>query len=205
MSRSFVVVVPVKPPSVGKSRLDALGSAVRAELAAAFALDTVRAVLGAAGVSLVVVACDDPGITAAVTTLGCRVVPDAGGLNETLSAAAVLVRDQLPQAHPVAVCADLPALRSRELSDALALLPADRAAIVADASGTGTTTYAAPYDGFAPAFGPASRARHVAAGALELPGVLAGLRRDVDDPADLEAAVALGVGPHTAAVLARWA
>ena len=205
MSRSFVVIVPVKPPSVGKSRLDVLGSSVRAQLAAAFALDTVLAALGAADVAAVVVACDEPAVVAAVSGLGCRVVPDAGGLNETLVAAAALVRDQLPDAHPVALCADLPALRSAELHDALGRLPTDRAAFVADASGTGTTTYAAPYDGFTPGFGPASRARHVAAGALELPGAMPGLRRDVDDPADLEAAEALGVGPHTAAVLARWA
>lgn len=205
MSRSFVVVVPVKPPAVGKSRLDVLGSGVRAELAAAFALDTARAALAAAGVAAVVLACDDPDVAAAATDLGCVVLPDAGGLNEALVAAVSAAHDRWPDAHPVAVCADLPALRPTELADALSRLPVDRASFVVDAAGTGTTTYAAPYDAFVPRFGQGSRARHRAAGAAELSGDLPGLRRDVDDPADLDEAVALGVGPHTAAVLAALA
>ena len=56
-----------------------------------------------------------------------------------------------------------------------------------------------------PAFGPALARAAPAAGAVELAGELPGLRRDVDDPADLDEAVALGVGPHTAAVLGRLA
>ena len=74
-----------------------------------------------------------------------------------------------------------------------------------DASGSGTTLYAArPGARFQPRFGPRSAEQHRAAGAAELslPG-LAGLRRDVDQPRDLSAASDLGVGPHTAAVAAR--
>jgi len=57
---------------------------------------------------------------------------------------------------------------------------------------------------FVPRFGPGSAARHRAGGAVELtrPG-LAGLRRDVDSPADLRGARALGLGTRTAALAAR--
>ncbi|BFO15630.1 hypothetical protein SHKM778_20180 [Streptomyces sp. KM77-8] len=55
-----------------------------------------------------------------------------------------------------------------------------------------------------PLFGPDSRARHRASGAVELclDGVDS-VRQDVDTGADLRAALALGTGPHTAAVAAR--
>jgi 2-phospho-L-lactate guanylyltransferase len=74
---------------------------------------------------------------------------------------------------------------------------------LSDAAGSGTTFYAAlsPAD-FAPAYGPESAARHRAAGAVSLDGAgLAAVRRDVDTPDDLAAAVALGVGPRTRQVL----
>ncbi|MFN8194729.1 MAG: 2-phospho-L-lactate guanylyltransferase [Nocardioidaceae bacterium] len=203
MSRSFAVVLPVKPPAVGKSRLDALGSELRAQLAVAFALDTVTAAVGARSVERVVVATDDQEISRVVADLGCLVVPDAGGLNEALVAAVAAVRRLLPHALPVALCADLPCLRPSDLDEALTRLPQLGAGFVADASGTGTTTYAAPFDLFQPRFGPDSRARHLEAGAVELAGAPARLRRDVDDPDDLVAARALGVGARTAAVLAR--
>jgi 2-phospho-L-lactate guanylyltransferase len=55
-----------------------------------------------------------------------------------------------------------------------------------------------------PFFGPDSRARHRESGAVELglDGVDS-VRQDVDTGDDLRAALALGVGPRTAAVAAR--
>ena len=44
-SRRFAVLVPVKPPAFAKSRLADLGDAARIDLATAFAVDTVTAVL----------------------------------------------------------------------------------------------------------------------------------------------------------------
>ena len=60
---------------------------------------------------------------------------------------------------------------------------------------------AVPGVAFRPMFGGASRARHAASGAVELSldGV-PGLRRDVDTPEDLRAAVMLGAGFRTAAL-----
>ncbi len=71
-----------------------------------------------------------------------------------------------------------------------------------DAAGVGTTLYAVPPGGdFLPLFGGASRARHAASGAAEI-GLddMAGLRRDVDTPEDLQVVLALGAGPRTTAL-----
>ncbi len=81
-------------------------------------------------------------------------------------------------------------------------MPGGRA-FVADAEGTGTTLLvAAPGVTLDPRFGGGSAARHAASGAAALDGEWPGLRRDVDTPADLAAALALGVGPATRAALA---
>ena len=97
---------------------------------------------------------------------------------------------------PVALLGDLPALRPVDLDAALASIDAGEAAYVADADGSGTTLYTAAYDGFSPRFGAGSAAAHdVVARPIE--GALPGLRRDVDDLADLEQAWDLGVGPRT--------
>ncbi len=52
-AQEYVVLVPVKPPAVGKSRLVGLPDGPRRELAAAFALDTVSACLATPGVGAV--------------------------------------------------------------------------------------------------------------------------------------------------------
>jgi 2-phospho-L-lactate guanylyltransferase len=53
-----------------------------------------------------------------------------------------------------------------------------------------------------PAFGPGSAARHEVGGAVRLDLDLPSLRRDVDTWEALQQALALGVGPATAAVTA---
>ena len=60
MAVSHVVLLPVKPPAWGKSRLGELPDAVRRDLAEAFALDTLQACLDARGVDAVLVLTDDP-------------------------------------------------------------------------------------------------------------------------------------------------
>ena len=75
-------------------------------------------------------------------------------------------------------------------------------AAVPDTEGTGTVLLAARTPaGLDPAFGAGSFAEHVRRGALPLDLDLPRLRRDVDTPADLEAALALGLGHRTAAAL----
>lgn len=199
--QQYVVIVPVKSPAIGKSRLRVPDHA-RPGLATGFALDTLHAARATPGVVQVVVMTDDAGFARTATDSGFRVVPDGDGLNHGLVAAATAARSWCPDAIPVALCADLPCLTSRDLSRALAQVDGEGPWIVADADGTGTTMYAATYDGFAPRFGSGSRLAHVEAGACEVAGDLATLRRDVDDEAALVAALRLGPGPHTKEALA---
>ncbi|WP_395694262.1 2-phospho-L-lactate guanylyltransferase [Nocardioides sp.] len=197
----YVVLVPVKPPAVGKSRLHAVGAADRRALAEAFALDTVAACVAAATVAEVLVVTDDARFSTRLAGLGTAAIPDgvAGDLNGTLRQAAAEAHRRWPALRPVALCADLPALRPADLDAALAAA-GPHPAFVPDAAGVGTTLYTATYEEFDPRFGVGSREAHLDAGAREILGAAASVRRDVDDLDDLRDAVALGVGPATAAL-----
>jgi 2-phospho-L-lactate guanylyltransferase len=221
---SWTVLLPVKVLARAKSRLAVLAGERRRELALALSADTVAAVLACPVVARVVVVTSDPVAGPLLSALGAVVVSDEpAGLGDLEGAAApglgdLGVQDQLNAAlrHGAAVAArrwpgtglaaltaDLPALRPAELATALrAAGAAGRAAFVPDAAGFGTTLYAVPSGGdFRPLFGGASRARHAASGAAEI-GLddMAGLRRDVDTPEDLQAVLALGAGPRTTAL-----
>jgi 2-phospho-L-lactate guanylyltransferase len=195
-SSTYVVLLPVKPPARAKSRLEVEPDR-RRNLARAFALDTARACLTTPGVEAVLAITDDAFFAEELRSVGCSTIPDgvADDLNGTLEQAAAEARRRWPNAVPVALCADLPALSSTDLAIALAWESGTR--FVADHEGVGTTLYTASYDDFAPHFGRGSRAAHLASGAREVPGELATLRRDVDDEASLAEADALGLGAHT--------
>lgn len=197
----YVVLVPVKPPAVGKSRLGPAGEQ-RRELASAFALDTVTACLSAPEAAQVLAVTDDAAFARRLAATGCDVLPDgpSGDLNTSLRLAAAEAHRRWPDLRPAVVCADLPALRHDDLGRALRLAAAHPAAFVGDAAGQGTTMYTAAYDGFHPRFGPGSRDAHLADGAVELSGDLTSLRQDVDDVDDLHRAARIGLGPHTAAL-----
>ncbi|MGC4109151.1 MAG: 2-phospho-L-lactate guanylyltransferase [Nocardioides sp.] len=206
MIARYVVLLPVKPPSRGKSRLEVDPQRRRA-LAAAFALDTARACLAAAHVATVLAVTDDARFADELRGAGCDAIPDGveGDLNESLRLAAAEARRRHPGTVPVAVCADLPALVPADLDEALArTADVDGAAFVSDRDGAGTTLYTAPYDSFDPHFGVGSRVAHLDVGATEIPGALPTLRRDVDDADALAEADVLGLGAHTRlAMLAR--
>lgn len=204
MAPPFVVLVPVKPPARGKSRLAGLPGDLRERLAGAFVRDTVDAVRSADRVAEVMVVTDDHRLAGALRAVGCEVLPDgvSGDLNASLVQAAAECARRWPGLAVAAVCADLPALRGTDLDAALAQVPGDGAMFVADADGTGTTVYAAASAAvFAPSFGTGSAAAHRDAGAREVVGDLPSLRRDVDDAGDLGAALLLGVGSHTATII----
>lgn len=198
---TYVVLLAVKPPGRGKTRL---GDLPRDALAAAFALDAAAACLATPCVGRVLVVTDDAAFASSLSALGCEAIPDgvADDLNASLVLAASEARRRWPRLVPVALCADLPCLASDELAQALAQEPG-RTRFVADASGRGTTLYTAPADEFDPQFGVRSAARHADAGAWPVRGELPGLRRDVDDAVDLAEAVRMGVGPRTAEVVGR--
>lgn len=201
---SWGVVVPVKRLAIAKSRLAGYGERSRQELALAFACDVVSAALGCPLVVEVLVVTDDDTAAAALTGLGASVAPDDpdDGLNPALAHGAELLRARRPGLGVVTVSSDLPALRPEDLATVLGAVGAGRRAFVADSAGTGTTLLAASAPAaLAPSYGPGSRDRHAASGAVQLPGTPA-LRRDVDTPEDLREALALGVGARTSAACA---
>jgi 2-phospho-L-lactate/phosphoenolpyruvate guanylyltransferase len=203
----FVVLVPVKPPVRGKSRLAGLPGDLRVALATAFARDTIAAAQAARAVTEVMVVTDDHAFAAAVRETGCSVLPDGvtGSLNDSLVQAAAEARRRWPDCGVAALCGDLPALVPGELSEALGSVGAGPV-FVADHAGSGTTLYAVPPGlPFEPCFGPDSARAHHAAGATPVPGELASLRLDVDDAGDLGRAMLIGVGTHTSKVVGRTA
>lgn len=200
------VVVPVKLLAVAKSRLGAYGDTVREQLALAFAADVVTAALRCRRVGRVLVVTDDPLAARTLAALGAVIVGDDpdDGLNPALAHGADLLRAAVAGCGVATVSADLPALRAGDLDAALGAVAAGERAFVTDSEARGTTLLAAaPGLALAPAYGPDSRLRHLGSGAIELTGTPA-LRRDVDTPEDLAEALTLGVGPHTAAVVARF-
>lgn len=211
-TQRYAVLVPVKPPSLAKSRLGALGP-LRPDLARAMALDTVAACLAATQVERVLAVTEDPGLAESLRDQGAAVVGDrelAGeatdpSLNELLALAGARVTGSHPRLRVAALCGDLPALRGPELDLVLAAAAhREHAVFLADALGEGTTLLVAGAgSGLRPLFGSGSAGRHRAAGAEEvLSAEVPSCRRDVDRPEDLAAALALGVGPRTREALA---
>ncbi|KOG34839.1 2-phospho-L-lactate guanylyltransferase [Streptomyces resistomycificus] len=204
----WTLVIPLKPLARAKSRLsDTAADGLRPGLALAFAQDTVAAALACPVVKDVAVVTDDDLAGRELGALGAHIVPDepAGGLNAALSHGARRVRAARPESAVAALNADLPALRPLELARVLEAAAEFPRAFLPDAAAIGTTLLAARYGAeLLPAFGVDSRARHRASGAAEIDlGAVDSVRQDVDTGADLRAALALGVGPRTAAVAAR--
>ncbi|MFF8194657.1 2-phospho-L-lactate guanylyltransferase [Streptomyces bobili] len=202
------LVIPLKPLALAKSRLaDTAADALRPGLALAFAVDTVAAALACAAVRDVAVVTNDELAGRELAALGAHIVPDdpRAGLNAALAHAAAAVRAALPDSAVAALNADLPALRPPELARVLDAAAEFPRAFLPDAAAIGTTLLAvAPGRELLPAFGTDSRTRHRASGAMELrPTAVDSVRQDVDTGEDLRAALALGVGPRTAAAAAR--
>lgn len=204
---SWSLVIPVKVLARAKSRLTGLAGTRRPELALALAADTVAAAVACQEVAAVIVVSDDPAAAAELTGLGALVIPDepGDGLNPALVHGAAAAARLNPGTATGAMAADLPALRPAELGRALHAAADWPEAFVPDVAGSGTTLYtAAPGGRFQPRFGPQSRREHSQAGAAELTLTgIAGLRRDVDTPEDLDSAARLGLGPRTAAIAAE--
>ncbi len=204
----WTLLVPLKPLARAKSRLsDTTADRMRPALALAFAQDTVAAALACPAVRDVVTVTDDALAGRELAALGARIVPDtpAAGLNAALAHGESVVRAARPEKPVAALNADLPALRPAELARVLDTAATFPRAFLADAAARGTTLLAAaPGAELLPAFGTDSRARHRASGAMELAlDAVDSVRQDVDTGDDLRAALALGVGSHTATAAVR--
>ncbi|MEJ7650124.1 MAG: 2-phospho-L-lactate guanylyltransferase [Nakamurella sp.] len=180
------VVIPIKAPDRGKSRI-AVDPAARAEIAAALAFDTVSAVAAARRVDRVIIVTDGAGTLGWIDELPqgrekVWVVPSSA---TTLNGS---IRDGLAGVRGAAAVlpGDLPGLRAEELDEVLEHLTAP-VSVVPDADGVGTTLLAALWAAdLDPEYGPDSFRRHLTGGAREivLP-VEHWLRRDVDTVDDL--------------------
>ena len=211
------LMVPIKSLSLAKTRLrgaadNGIGD-LRAHklLTIALARDTVAAAMATDQVREVTVITSDPEITEILGADGASVLADLPehDLNGALRYGAATLRARTQSPGPIgALQADLPALHSAELADALTqALSAFRTglahrAFCTDTEGQGTTLLlAAKTADLEPRFGVGSAAAHESAGALRLAGDWPGLRRDVDHPQDLRHAAKLGLGPATATTL----
>lgn len=204
---TWVVVIPAKSLATAKSRLADAAGARRPELALAMLLDTLTAAAATHGVRSVLVVTDDDRIGAAATALGATVVPDEprSGLNAALEHGISIAASMHPRCGVALLTGDLPALRPAELEGVLNFASASPTVVVvaADRAGDGTTLLATlTPEHLHPSFGAGSFARHRALGAVAVDDSFEGLRCDVDDDASLRAALGIGVGPATSALLA---
>jgi 2-phospho-L-lactate guanylyltransferase len=173
----WTVLVPLKPPAEGKTRLRGVAGN-HEDLVMALARSTLSAAAASPLVErIVVIGAPLPGFES---------LPDPfGDLNPALAHAAGQIDGPV-----AALPADVPALRPAELTEALTMATAR--AFVPDFEGTGTVLLAAPSGDLNPLFGQGSAARHELSGARRLPGLWPTLRRDVDTAVDLREAIRLG-------------
>jgi 2-phospho-L-lactate guanylyltransferase len=196
------LIVPVKGGLTAKSRLHPPAGVARADLAHAFALDTITA--AAAGIlpaHLVVVTSDERTATFVCDRGGVVIEDHGGGLNAAIRQGIGYVDGVLGPGPIAVLLGDIPTLRPQDLITALCACEGHPRALVPDASGAGTVLLSAlsPRD-LHPRFGPDSAREHSLHG-IRLDLDLPALRTDVDDDRTLLDAIAIGVGRHTASVL----
>lgn len=203
------LIIAVKRLSAAKTRLAAMFSPdARERVVLAMLVDTINAARRVEAVGSITVVTPDETAAAAARELGADVLADPtpehhrDPLNNAVLAAAGSITSVI--ANIVVLQGDLPALKTYELSDALAAARGHPRSFVADRQGTGTAALFAFGVAPQPLFGTDSAARHRNSGAVELLGAWPGLRCDIDTPEDLVEARHLGVGvATTAATTAR--
>lgn len=196
------LVIAVKRLTAAKTRLaPAFSAATRGGVVLAMLVDTIAAAAAVDAVRSVIVVTPDTDAAAAAGRLGALTLADPtpeghpDPLNSALAAAEAMARRST--ANVVALQGDLPALRSGELAEAIAVARQHPRSFVADRHGSGTAALLSFGVPLAPLFGADSAARHRRSGAVELTGGWPGLRCDIDTAEDLRAAQDLGVGPAT--------
>jgi 2-phospho-L-lactate guanylyltransferase len=199
-------VIALKPIEHAKSRL-AIPDPLRRRLAWTMALDTLSALCRA--LPHVLVVSDQPALEARLRRAGLalEVISESGhvGMNPALTRGVLSLRAQ-GFISVMACVGDLPALRPESVARILAASRSHQRSFVADASGVGTTMLMAHDAELAPQFQGRSAAAHHASGAVSLSEAAIGspvadARRDVDTQVDLAAAIGLGVGPATSALI----
>jgi 2-phospho-L-lactate/phosphoenolpyruvate guanylyltransferase len=171
------------------------------------ALDTLSALCRA--LPHVLVVSDQPALEARLHRAGLamEVISESGqvGINSALTRGALRLHAQ-GFTSILACVGDLPALRPESVARVLDASRSHPRSFVADASGVGTTMLVAHDVDLAPQFQGRSAAAHHASGAVGLGAEAIGspvadARCDVDTEADLAAAIGLGVGLATSALI----
>jgi 2-phospho-L-lactate/phosphoenolpyruvate guanylyltransferase len=203
---SAAAVIAIKPMEHAKSRL-AVPNPLRRRLAWTMALDTLSALCRA--LPHVLVVSDQPALEARLRRAGLavEVISESGhvGINSALTRGALRLHAQ-GFTSILACVGDLPALRSESVARVLDASRDHPRSFVADASGVGTTMLVAHGVELTPQFQGRSAAAHHASGAVSLAAEAIGspvadARCDVDTEVDLAAAIELGVGPATSALI----
>lgn len=198
-------LVAVKPLASAKSRLTAYPGEVRRELAGAFLADSLAAWQQAVDAVFVVGPIEQLRAQTANAAAPVELVRDPGtGLNDAFLAAA-RAAGHAGFDRVVASVADLPALTPETCRQVLAAADRYQRSFLPDHTDLGTTMLFGPVDGLDPRFENGSAKRHLLSGAVDLTSVAGpwpAARHDVDEPPDLQQALRLGVGPHTAKVVA---
>jgi 2-phospho-L-lactate guanylyltransferase len=196
------VIVPVKDQLAAKTRLHPPPGVTRADLAHAFALDTIAAALVAMPPNHLIVVTSDELTATFVRDQGGTVVADqGGGLNPAVRHGIEYVQRVLGLGPTAVLLGDIPTLRAQDLASALSECSQHPRALVPDASGTGTVLLSAlAPQNLHPRFGTNSAREH-GRECVRLDLDLPALRIDVDDDEALHQALTIGVGRHTAAVL----
>jgi len=204
-STSWHLLIPVKGGPRAKSRLRAPDGVDHGSLATALALDTVSAAAAEVTAQRIVVVTSDPGIAGRVTAAGIHVVPDPGsGLNAAILAGLGDLRRRRPDGPTGVLLGDLPAVRPVDLGAALDAASQHQRSFVPDTEDSGTVLLTGSTPSvLQPHFGVGSAAAHERAGYARLDLDLPHLRTDVDDEESLRAVLCLGVGVHTARLLAN--
>ena len=189
-------IIPAKPPGEGKQRLaGVLGQPARAALVTAMLGHVLETVAAAPGIDHIAVV--GP-VELVLPTSVARIADPGGGLNAAL-AHAFAAATAAGATRVVILAGDLPRLQPADVA-LLAAIPGAAMAIAPDRHQTGTNALSLPLPAardFTFAFGTGSFALHDAESVrLRLDCEVIhrpGLARDIDEPADLRDAHALGL------------
>jgi 2-phospho-L-lactate/phosphoenolpyruvate guanylyltransferase len=209
---SLHALIAVKDLARAKSRLaDAFAPADRERLVLAMMRDSLAAARQVEPIVSLTVVTPDATVAESAQEFGADIYPepaadstdDGQRLNLALSHAAADLRERLGAVDLLALQADLPALRPRELTAAIAAAHDHSRSYIVDHRGTGTSALLLrdPTTALEPKFGAASALRHAETGAHPLAGDWPGLRLDVDTVEDLRLAAELGLGVATRELL----
>lgn len=200
------VIIGVKDLNIAKSRLMGVFSPQHRErLVLAILADTIAAVRYIRMIGPIVVVTPDHRVAALAAEMGALAVRDPTSRNDIDPLNAALIAGEAKVRTQTCNCmvlqGDLPSLRPAELTRAINAACGFPRNFVADRHYGGTSALFAFGASLRPCFGAKSAERHRRSGAVELTGMGAGLRCDIDTAEDLCYATGLGLGSKTEKII----